>query len=113
MSKKHRGRIQAQGGDTEKSVSWSQDEPLSKADGLNLLNDLESQLTEKERKEREKQLADAQRFIENAQGGINAVKKKPFYSTKGGDIRIDVEVLGGIAFICLLLAVLLFLFGFK
>ena len=37
MSKKHRGRIQAQGDCTEKSESWSQDEPLSKKDGLSLL----------------------------------------------------------------------------
>lgn len=64
MSKKHRGRIQAQGGDTKKSVSWSQDEPLSKVDGLRLLNELENQLTERERQEREKQLANAQRFPE-------------------------------------------------
>ncbi|MBK7874125.1 MAG: hypothetical protein IPJ74_27490 [Saprospiraceae bacterium] len=46
MSKKHRGRIQAQGNGTEKSVSWSQDEPLTKAKGLSLLDDLEKQLTE-------------------------------------------------------------------
>lgn len=115
MSKKHRGRIQAQGGDTEKSVSWSQDEPLSKADGLRLLNELESQLTKKENQERERSLTNAQRFIENVQGGIDAVEKRSFYGAKGkgSGIRIDIEVLGGVAFVFLLLAVLLFLFGFK
>ncbi|MGK0366830.1 MAG: hypothetical protein ACI85O_003907 [Saprospiraceae bacterium] len=40
MSKKHRGRVQAQGGGLEKSESWSQDEPLSKEDGLSLLEKL-------------------------------------------------------------------------
>lgn len=113
MAKKHRGRIQAQGGGTEKSESWSQDEPLSKADGLRLLNNLQNQLTERERQEREKQLADARRYIENVQGGVNAVEKKRFLSRKKKSVRIDIEVLGGIAFISLLIAILLFLFGFK
>jgi len=115
MSKKHRGRIQAQGGDTEKSVSWSQDEPLSKVDGLKLLNDLQNQLTERERQEREKQLANDQRFIENVQGGIDAPERRSFYGAKGKSdgIRIDIEVWRGIAFLSLLIAILLFLFGFK
>jgi len=51
MSKQHRGRIQAQGNDTEKSVSWSQDTPLSKKQGLELLKDLDQQLTSKEKSE--------------------------------------------------------------
>lgn len=54
MSKPHRGRIQAQGKDLEKSVSWAQDEPLSKEDALNLLDKLKKLLTPKELKEREK-----------------------------------------------------------
>lgn len=57
-------------------------------------------------------MSDARRFIENADG-ISAVNKKPFYGNDKGNIRIDIEVLGGIAFICFLIAVLLFLFGFK
>jgi hypothetical protein len=110
MAKKHRGRIQAQGGGTEKSESWSQDEPLSKADGLNLLRDLENQLTDKERQDREKQLADAQRFIENAQG-VDAPTTRIFRNLKHkrSDIRIDIEVIAGTAFMCVLLA-LIFLF---
>ncbi len=112
MSKQHRGRIQAQGEGTEKLESWSQDEPLTKADGLKLLDHLENQLSEKERKEREKQLKEVRRFIENA-AGISAVKKKSFYGNDKGAIRIDIEVLGGIAFVCFLIVVLLFLFGFK
>jgi hypothetical protein len=113
MPKQHRGRIQAQGNDTEKSVSWSQDTPLSKKQGLELLKDLDQQLTSKEKSERKKQLADAHRFIENIEGGIDAVNKKSFYSRTGGNIRIDIEVLGGIAFICMIVGLMLFLFFIK
>ncbi len=93
MSKKHRGRIQAQGGDTEKSVSWSQDTPLNKKRGLELLDDLEAQLTEKEKKERTKPLADARRFIENVEGGLDAVNKQSFYTRDKGNLRIDLFTL--------------------
>ena len=40
MTKKHRGRIQAQGNGVEKSVTWSQDEPLSREQGKTLLQQL-------------------------------------------------------------------------
>jgi hypothetical protein len=33
----HRGRIQAQGNGVEKSENWSQDNPLTSVDGLELL----------------------------------------------------------------------------
>lgn len=107
MSKKHRGRIQAQGGGTEKSENWSQDEPLSKTEGLNLLNKLWKNLTKEERATRQKQYEDARRYIENVDGGIDAVKKKTFRNRKTKDVRIDIEVLAGTAFL-LLLGVLLF-----
>ena len=102
MSKKHRGRIQAQGGGTEKSESWSQDEPLSKADGLSLLGKLWNKLTKKERAAREKQYEDAKRYIENIKGGVDAVKKKTFRNRKTKDVRIDIEILAGTAFLLLL-----------
>ena len=108
MSKKHRGRIQAQGGGTEKSESCSQDEPLSKTDGLNLLDKLWNNLTKKERSIREKQYEDARRYIENVDGGIDAVKKKTFRNRKTKDVRIDIEVLAGRAFLLLLIGILLF-----
>lgn len=107
MSKPHRGRIQAQGKDLEKSVSWAQDEPLSKEDALNLLDKLKKLLTPKELKEREKQIRQAKRYIENVNGGVDAIKKKAFVNVKE-KTRIDIEVLGGTAFVTvLLLAVLL------
>ncbi len=109
MSKKHRGRFQAQGGGTEKSVSWAQDEPLTKEDGLKLLEELETQLTRKERKLREKQLEDAQRFVENAQG-VDAPTMISFRDHKTKNIRVDLEVKSGIAFICIFVAIVLLLF---
>lgn len=108
MSKKHRGRFQAQGGGTEKSESWSQDEPLSKADGLNLLEKLWNSLSKKERSSREKQYRDARRYIENVDGGIDAVKKKSFRNRDTKNVRIDIEVLGGTAFLFLLIGFLLY-----
>lgn len=85
MSKSHRGRIQAQGKDLEKSVSWAQDEPLSKEDALGLLDKLKGLLTTKELKDREKQIQQAKRYVENANGGINAIKKKSFVNVKKKD----------------------------
>ncbi len=102
MSKKHRGRIQAQGGGTEKSQSWSQDDPLTKKQGLSLLKSLWNSLTKKEKELRKKPYEDAQRYIENVNGGIDAVKKKTFRNRKTKDVRIDIEVLAGSAFLLLL-----------
>jgi hypothetical protein len=107
MAKKHRGRIQAQGDGTEKSVFWAQDEPLSKQDGLSLLKKLKRSLTRKELASREKPLKDALRYINNVEGGLDAVKKKTFRNRKTKDVRIDLEVLGGVAFISVLLAFVL------
>lgn len=106
MSKKHRGRIQAQGGGTEKSVSWAQDEPLKKEDGLRLLNELQDQLTDKEYKLREKQLQAAERYINNA-NGLDAFKSKSFRNTKEEGVRIDIEINAGTAFSCLIIFILL------
>ena len=111
MAKKHRGRIQAQGEGLEKSVSWSQDDPLTKDQGRALLHKLDDQLTPAERRRREKQLAEARRYIEQTNGGIDALKKKTFRNRQSRDARIDIEVLSGTAFvaIALLLALLILL----
>lgn len=106
MAKQHRGRVQAQGGGTEKSESWAQDEPLSKADGLSLLNKLWMKLTKKEKAQREKQYESAQRYVENVNGGIDAIVKKTFRNRKTKDVRIDIEVLGGTAFLTILLLII-------
>jgi hypothetical protein len=101
--------MQAQGGGTEASESWSQDEPLSKAEGLALLNKLEQGLTKSERKARAKQLESARRFIENAAGGVDAPLGKTFLNRRRRPIRIDIEILAGTAF--LLVIILYFCFN--
>ncbi|MGK0366831.1 MAG: hypothetical protein ACI85O_003908 [Saprospiraceae bacterium] len=65
-------------------------------------------MRKKELSEREKQFEDAKRYIENVEGGIDAVKKKTFTNRKTKDIRIDVEVLAGIAFISLIILIIKF-----
>lgn len=105
--KEHRGRIQAQGDGLEKSVSWSQDKPLTKSEGLKLLEKLKTKLTDKELKAREDEFKKAKRYIENVNGGVDAVKKKSFTNWKTEDIRVDIEILGGTAFVSFLFIVIL------
>jgi hypothetical protein len=107
MSKEHRGRLQAQGGDTEKSESWSQDDPLTKEEGLSLLAKLWERLTKREQKDRAKQFDSARRFIENVEGGVDAPLGKSFLNRKKRGVRVDIEVLAGTAFV---VALLLFYF---
>lgn len=97
----HRGRIQAQGGGLEKSVAWSQSEPPTVSEGLNMIDDLISQLTPKEYKIREKSFEQAKNFINQAAegGGINALIKKSFLVKGTKDIRVDIEIIKGRAFI--------------
>lgn len=110
MTKPHRGRIQAQGENLEESVTWAQDEPLSKKDGLNLLELLKSKLSKKELKVREKQFEQAKRFIENVQNGESAPSNLTFRNRKTTHERVDIEIWSGIAFgIFLLLFIIWFL----
>ncbi len=110
MSKKeHRGRIQAQGGGLEESESWNQDEPLTRKDGLRLLNELKSKLSLKDREMREKQFEDAERFIKGVEGGIQSPERKSFQDRKTKDVRVDIEVWGGFAFVAITLLILVLL----
>ena len=81
-TRKHRGRLQAQGPDTEKSESWSREEPLTKAEGLSLLDRLWNRLTQKEREDRSEQFDRTRRFIENVEGGVDAPLGKSFVNRK-------------------------------
>lgn len=75
-----------------------------------MLDKLKKLLTPKELKARDKQIQQAKRYIENVNGGVDAIKKKAFVNVKE-KTRIDIEILGGTAFvIILLLAVLLWYF---
>ena len=90
--KTNRGRIQAQGDGLEESESWHQEEPLSKKDGLSLLDRLRNKLSPKDRKLREKQFDDAERFIRGAEGGVDAPIRQTFQNYKTKDTRVDIEV---------------------
>ena len=97
----HRGRIQAQGNGVEKSENWSQDNPLTSKDALILLENLKSRLSEREFEERKYGLKKAKALIQNASenGGIDAVRKLSYLTPKTKETRINIEVLGGTAFI--------------
>ncbi|MEM8528989.1 MAG: hypothetical protein AAGG68_30435 [Bacteroidota bacterium] len=110
--KKHRGRWQAQGGGLEKSEAWSQDEPLSKEDGLDLLHKLKEQLSERELKEREQLFEQAERFVNNAQG-VDAHFSRSFRSRKKRGIRVDLEIKAGSAFVVFIGLILLFIWLMK
>jgi RHS repeat-associated protein len=97
----HRGRIQAQGGGTEKSVPWARNTPPTKTEGLTYLMILKSQLTKRELKDREKLFPKVEKWINSAAqaGGVSAYVQQKFQKPDSKDIRIDVEVTKGLAFI--------------
>jgi len=103
--KEHRGRIQAQGGGLEASESWQQPEPLTKKKGLSLLKRLRSKLSPSERKARERPFQEAERFIEQTEGGIDAPVRRSFNNRKNRSIRVDIEVWSGTAFISIILII--------
>src|SRR5262249_5922511 len=93
----HRGRVQAQGGGTQKSVPWAQSSPPTASDGQRLLD----QLTDAELRTRQAEFAQARGFIDRAAkaGGVGPVKKSfPLKAVRGG-IRVDIEVQKEIAFV--------------
>jgi hypothetical protein len=112
----HRGSIQAQGRDIAgpgtgnsrtKSAPWAQPKPLTLAEGLEKLKELELQLTPAELAARLTYLADAEDFMRNAvrSGGVCANFRKSFgpdpkvkdHVNKG--IRVDINVDAGEAFV--------------
>lgn len=100
-SKIHRGRFQAQGNGLEESESWAQDKPLSISKALFLLRSLAAKLNLNDFTKRKKAFEKAEEFVNNASenGGVFAVKKKTFKVKGSKDERVDIEVLGGKAFV--------------
>lgn len=109
MAKKkaHRGRIQAQGGGLEASESWHQEEPLSKQKGLNLLYRLRDRLSSKDRELRKKQFEDAERFINGVEGGVDAPIRRTFQNYKTRDVRVDIEIWSGKAFVTIIILIII------
>lgn len=96
---KHRGRIQAQGGGTEKSVPWARNTAPTESEMLRMCDDLEAQLTEREKNDRAQPLTQLRRFIRSAAqgGGVSAPVSKTWLKRGSKDIRIDLEVVKGMA----------------
>ncbi|MEA3445548.1 MAG: hypothetical protein U9R19_12580 [Bacteroidota bacterium] len=95
----HRGRIQVQGKKLEVSKSWSQNEPLTKKDGLEMLDVLKKKIPNKEATIRERVFKKAFRFIKN--GPYQVVDKiisKTYLVADSDHERIDIEIIKGIAF---------------
>lgn len=95
----HRGRIQAQGGGIEKSVAWAQDAAPTQSEMLRFCDDLEAQLSDKEKNDRAISLGQLRRFINSAAqgGGVAAPISKSWLNRGSRDIRIDLEVIKGMA----------------
>jgi hypothetical protein len=93
----HRGRIQAQGGKTEQSESWSQNEAPSESEMMTRADLLEGKLTDREKRDRAEPLAKLRSFLRNAarRGGLQAPVSKSWLKRGSRDIRIDLEVLAG------------------
>jgi hypothetical protein len=66
---------------------------------LSCCDQLEAILTDREKKDRQKPMADLRRFIRNAAagGGVPAPVGKSFLKRGSRDIRVDLEVITGLA----------------
>src|SRR5437764_15475680 len=97
MADEHRGRIQAQGGGTEKSVAWSQATPPTESEMLAFCDQLEAQLTARELADRLQPMAQLRRFIRSAAkgGGVLAPVSRSCLKRGSKDIRVDLEVIPG------------------
>ncbi len=101
-TKKHRGRIQAQGDGLEESESWAQDTPLKISKARLLFQRLIAKLSSKDYKKRQKDFEKAQKFAEKASenGGLYAPETRTFITkenNKRGE-RVDIEIITGKAF---------------
>ena len=97
----NRGRIQAQGDNTEKSASWSVAPIHTKSMGIERVNNLESQLTRVELRLRVNSLEKARERIRTIPFcGVNASWKKSYWDDiRNRKIRVDIDVLGGVGFV--------------
>jgi hypothetical protein len=98
----HRGRIQAQGGGLERSEPWAQTFPPPTAQGLAQLTALYASLSSTDQKIRAQPCAQIRTKIEI--GNIFAPFSQSFYAppnlqSKRGDLRMDLEVRKGWAFV--------------
>ncbi|GAA3732919.1 hypothetical protein GCM10022422_14400 [Flavobacterium ginsengisoli] len=97
----NRGRIQAQGGGTEKSEAWSLNTDHHKQMGIMSVDDLENQLTNPELALRRNALQQCKnRILTTPSCGVSAQMKKSYYDDfRNRKIRVDIEVNAGVAFV--------------
>lgn len=95
----HRGRVQAQGGGTEQSEAWAQKKPPTESEMLQKCDSLNRRLTPSEARDRAEPLQRLRMYIRSAAqcGGVCAPLKKSFLKRGLRDIRVDLEVVTGMA----------------
>jgi hypothetical protein len=97
----NRGRIQAQGNNTEKSAPWATNDDHTKNMGLERVANLQNQLTPAELNLRILSLDKCRDRINTTPSyGVSAQMKKSFYDDfRNRQIRVDIEVNAGSAFL--------------
>lgn len=97
-SPENRGRVQAQGPDTEESEAWPPpDTPLTKDQVLDMLDRVWDKLSKQEREDREGCFEDARGWVQSRpKVGVDAVCMKTFQNRKmRRGVRVDIDVLVG------------------
>lgn len=96
----NRGRIQAQGDGTEKSAAWAILTDHFKYMGIASVDNVDSQLTNAERNVRRNALQQCRnRILTTPSYGVSAQMKKSYYDDfRNRQIRVDIEVNAGVAF---------------
>lgn len=98
QSSPNRGRIQAQGLGTEKSISWPPpNHPPTKSEVLIMLDRLHEKLTPSEQDVRKECFDKARKWIlECPARGVENIPPKTFHNRKmRGGVRIDIEIILG------------------
>lgn len=97
----HRGRIQSQGGNVEKSEKWNLTAPISRDTANGKVNILKSRHSRREQKIRSYAFLKAKKFIDvsSMAGGVDNPISKTFMVKGSKDKRVDIEVKEGKAFV--------------
>lgn len=97
----NRGRFQAQDDNLEKSAPWATNNIVSKQMGHERLDNLQGQLTAAELAVRVNAMQKARDFVTNApiNGHYAQIVKSYFDDVRNREVRIDVEIRAGRAFV--------------
>jgi hypothetical protein len=99
----NRGRFQAQDDTLEKSSAWATNDEVTKQMGHERLNSLHAQLTAAELDVRVTAMQKARLFVDNApiNGHYAQIVKSYFDDVRNREIRVDIEIRAGRAFLTL------------